>query len=720
MPQLGTGEYPRYLLPKSVTFPPTTLVPEVDMFIKLVIRDLRRLAETRASDNLTYPQRKAVQELRALKNVVIKPSDKGGNVVLWPSHMYEKEMFRQLRDSNCYKRLTFNPLMSYQQELAHILDNAVEENILNLKQKQGLIIQYPTIPTIYLLPKIHKNALIPPGRPIVSGCNSLTEPICKWIDFFLKPLVELLPSYIKDSNDVLRRLDGVQLDDNSYLVTCDVESLYTSIRHNDGIAATKFFLESSNLEGDLCALILELLSFILTRNFFIFKGVFYLQLQGTAMGAACAPSYANLFLGLWERTLFTSDTCPLAEKVLSWGRYIDDILFIWQGTLDELEQFMDALNNNNLNIHLTHKVNKTNIEFLDIQIQADANGFIQTNLHRKSTSANTVLHASSAHPTHLIRNIPIGQFLRARRLCSTEQDFEMQARDLEKRFRERGYSNRSIKRAYWRAKKTDRASSLHRTRTNKTTDNQVRCILDYNSRSHEIRQILEQHWPVLQVDETLNGMIPSRPAIAYRRNRNLKDLLVRSHYETEEPYLFGSKGPKNGCSPCGKCLACSNILRTDMFRNSSCTKSYEIRQKINCVTKGVVYVAQCPCELLYVGMTTRELRRRVREHILDINAAANETNLQSLKTLPRHFKLKHNSDATLLKFIGIDHVPVGIRGGQWKKLVAQRETRWIFRLDTLVPHGLNEINSYAPFLCVMRLTNQGHHVTTSSLLLSLE
>ncbi|XP_056387100.1 uncharacterized protein LOC130282654 isoform X1 [Hyla sarda] len=191
------------------------------------------------------------------------------------------------------------------------------------------------------------------------------------------------------------------------------------------------------------------------------------------MGAACAPSYANLFLGLWERTLFTSDTCPLAEKVLSWGRYIDDILFIWQGTLDELEQFMDALNNNNLNIHLTHKVNKTNIEFLDIQIQADANGFIQTNLHRKSTSANTVLHASSAHPTHLIRNIPIGQFLRARRLCSTEQDFEMQARDLEKRFRERGYSNRSIKRAYWRAKKTDRASSLHRTRTNKTTDNQV-------------------------------------------------------------------------------------------------------------------------------------------------------------------------------------------------------------------------------------------------------
>ncbi|XP_056416138.1 uncharacterized protein LOC130357468 [Hyla sarda] len=293
---------------------------------------------------------------------------------------------------------------------------------------------------------------------------------------------------------------------------------------------------------------------------------------------------------------------------------------------------------------------------------------------------------------------PICQFLRARRLCSTEQDFEMQARDLEKRFRERGYSNRSIKRAYWRAKKTDRASSLHRTRTNKTTDNQVRCILDYNSRSHEIRQILEQHWPVLQVDETLNGMIPSRPAIAYRRNRNLKDLLVRSHYETEEPYLFGSKGPKNGCSPCGKCLACSNILRTDMFRNSSCTKSYEIRQKINCVTKGVVYVAQCPCELLYVGMTTRELRRRVREHILDINAAANETNLQSLKTLPRHFKLKHNSDATLLKFIGIDHVPVGIRGGQWKKLVAQRETRWIFRLDTLVPHGLNEMcyETYQP------------------------
>ena len=44
----------------------------------------------------------------------------------------------------------------------------------------------------------------------------------------------------------------------------------------------------------------DLIRMILTMNNFSFNDNHYLQIHGTAMGTKMAPSYANLFLGLFE------------------------------------------------------------------------------------------------------------------------------------------------------------------------------------------------------------------------------------------------------------------------------------------------------------------------------------------------------------------------------------------------------------------------------------
>ncbi|XP_056376344.1 uncharacterized protein LOC130273474 isoform X2 [Hyla sarda] len=119
------------------------------------------------------------------------------------------------------------------------------------KLLESLLPENPTTATLYLLPKIHKQLENPPGRPIVSGNNSLCEPICRYVDHFLKLLVESLPSHVKDTTDILKRMDDVQLDNETLLVTCDVEALYTSIRHTDGLAATQFYLMMSDLDPEL-------------------------------------------------------------------------------------------------------------------------------------------------------------------------------------------------------------------------------------------------------------------------------------------------------------------------------------------------------------------------------------------------------------------------------------------------------------------------------------
>ncbi|XP_056388323.1 uncharacterized protein LOC130283154 [Hyla sarda] len=76
------------------------------------------------------------------------------------------------------------------------------------------------------------------------------------------PVVERAPSQLRspapasepvcqDTTDLLRRLDGIQLDEEAILVTCDVECLYTSIRHCDGLEATRAFLEMTDLDAEL-------------------------------------------------------------------------------------------------------------------------------------------------------------------------------------------------------------------------------------------------------------------------------------------------------------------------------------------------------------------------------------------------------------------------------------------------------------------------------------
>ncbi|XP_073424067.1 microtubule-associated serine/threonine-protein kinase 3-like [Dendrobates tinctorius] len=59
---------------------------------------------------------------------------------------------------------------------------------------------------------------------------------------------------------------------------------------------------------------------------------------------------------------------------------------------------------------------------------------------------------------------------------------------------------------------------------------------------------------------------------------------------------------------------------------------------------------------IYIGMTTREFRIRVCEHVRDIEKAKEAKDENQLKTLPRHFRAFHNSEVKGLKMFAIDQV----------------------------------------------------------------
>ncbi|CAJ0917029.1 unnamed protein product [Ranitomeya imitator] len=688
---------PSKLFVKSKNFPALNLCPAVEVFTRLVSNEIHTMAKSqRYRDNLTKEARLALDQLKNLEDVVYKPADKGGNLVVWPVDMYVRQANKLLKNETCYKRLVANPTTLFQQQLVVILERAYDDGLITKTFLDRVRDYQPKLATFYLIPKVHKNALDPPGRPIVAGIGGLCEIVADVVDYFLKPIVSTLPSFIRDTTQALQRIDQLQLEENQMLVTADIESLYTSIRHDDGLAATAWFLQTSNIESRLADLILTLLEFVLRHNVFIFDNNIYLQLQGTAMGASCAPSYANLFLGAWERDIFLGDGIVEMGQVQSWMRYIDDVMFVWEGNQEGLETLMRKLNNNNINVKLTFKSGRS-LEFLDIWVETASDGSVHTDVFRKPTSTNSYLHAKSSHPENTIRGIPIGQFLRVRRICSNDILFEKQCEELTTRFEDRGYSRRMIRRGYRRAKTTTRNELLYNNEVKeKKDDKQVRFISTYNGQWKNLRDLINRHWKVLLTDPVLKQCLPRTPQCVARRSSNVKDLLVHSHFNPKSHSMGSVLSP--GFFPCGLCKACLNLDKSKHFCNADGTKRYDIRKHLTCSSKLIIYQAVCPCGKIYIGMTTREFKLRVREHILDIEKAVHARDDTVLKSLPRHFKRYHSCKSRGLRFKAIDQLDLGVRGGDSGKMLAQLECRWIFRLGALSPGGLNESMGFSAFL----------------------
>ncbi|OCT57247.1 hypothetical protein XELAEV_18003757mg [Xenopus laevis] len=137
--------------------------------------------------------------------------------------------------------------------------------------------------------------------------------------------------------------------------------------------------------------------------------------------------------------------------VIWWHRYIDDIMLIWQGPKQLLNEFVAKLNVNNFNQQFTLNSDSSRLEFWDSEIKKDKQGELSTSLFRKKTASNSFLHARSMHPPKCIEGIPKGQYLILRRICSSDEDFKQEVYKLYQRFKARGYKTRCLYEAYQNA-----------------------------------------------------------------------------------------------------------------------------------------------------------------------------------------------------------------------------------------------------------------------------
>ena len=183
----------------------------------------------------------------------------------------------------------------------------------------------------------------------------------QFVDYHLRPLVENLPSFIKDTTSFITKLQSLNnIPEGTLFVTLDVSSLYSNIPHLEGIEACTEVLNTRIIQQPPTEDLAELINQILTKNF-EFGDQHFLQVHGTAMGTRMAPSYANIFMGKLEQQLLarTRKGPPI------WWRYIDDIFVLWNHGEESLNSFVEEINQAHPTIKFTTEWSRDSVSFLD-------------------------------------------------------------------------------------------------------------------------------------------------------------------------------------------------------------------------------------------------------------------------------------------------------------------------------------------------------------------
>ena len=632
--------------------------------------------------NLTRLEKQCLAELQSRSDIIIKPADKGSSVVLQNREDYIKEGVRQLNDTKFYRKTDTDLTASHSEQITRTLQQMQDLGEISTKCFKYLTGFKPRTARFYMLPKIHKGVNPPPGRPIISGNNSPTERISQFVDHFIKDIATKGKSYVRDTTDFIRIIENQPkpLPPDTILATLDICSLYTNIPNDEGIRAVNQALNIYRTGNDQPpnSSILRLLRFVLTMNNFEFDGTNYIQTGGTAMGTKTAPNYAITTVNQFEdQHVYTYEKQPLL-----WLRYIDDIFVLWQHGGTELTKFIDHLNNCHQSFKFTHEISSSSVNFLDTTVCKSAQDNLYTTLYSKPTDSHMYLHYTSSHPLHCKTSLPYSQFLRIRRICTRQEDFEVNARKMVKYFLDRGYPQELITSSLAKAQNQDRSELLTPKNTDlsqPTKNDSLFAISTYHPSFDGLKTTINTHWDYLTRNMTTRSIHTQRKIFGYRRPKNLRDILVQAKMKPIRAVTRTT--PK--CNR-AQCRYCKTLDVTGKITDPFSKRSYITRYNVTCLSQNLVYAIQCTrCSHIYVGQTKRQLKKRLYEHFRDIETA--NTN----KSLGQHFSKANNHRGIIdVKSYVLDFSTMKPHN-RFRSYRERLEKKWQYKLHSHFPRGLN-------------------------------
>ncbi|CAJ0961676.1 unnamed protein product, partial [Ranitomeya imitator] len=125
----------------------------------------------------------APRTLQDDKNLIIKPADKGGAIVVMNRSDYVQEIQRQLNDDRAYLKLS----RDHRQSLRDLISNRIPHQ---KSSHNTSVLHYP---------QETQNLEHPLGRPIVASTESILSPLSIFLEKILAPHIKKSPCFLLDT-----------------------------------------------------------------------------------------------------------------------------------------------------------------------------------------------------------------------------------------------------------------------------------------------------------------------------------------------------------------------------------------------------------------------------------------------------------------------------------------------------------------------------------------
>ena len=388
--------------------------------------------------------------------------------------------------------------------------------------------------------KVHKTPW--KTRPIVCCSGTWINDWSKWLDYWLQKIKDLIPTYCKDSQQVLDEVKILNLPPGAKLFTCDANAMYNNIDTEHAIEVITWWLNDLNAQHRLpqdfpLEAILEAMTVIMKNNIFEFGDCYFLQLLGTAMGTSAAVMWATIYYGYHEvHTLIPNH----GHNLFYFKRFIDDMFGIWTGnaTTDWSSFCNDVDTFGVLTWDIKDQKLSSSVDFLDLTLSIKDNKIVSRTFQKKM-NLYLYIPPMSAHPNGCIKGTIFGLIRRYHAQNTYRRDFILFVSLLYRRLIARGWEREAMRELILEAcRYVQKKANPDATENNvqpaggvDDDDEENRLFIHLKYHPDDVpRQRVQQLY-----QELCGGLFEreigiKRPTIAYSRPKNLGDLLTKAKH----------------------------------------------------------------------------------------------------------------------------------------------------------------------------------------------
>ena len=490
----------------------------VDLYMRLLDKEVQDYKPRRAVQNLSWIDRKACAWLKANKSqYVVVDCDKNlGDAIILRSTI--NDLTNQAICEG-FKNISIDDHRHSTEQAQRAVDffiqDALSQQLIPQRTARliGCKLGCHDTGRFRIRLKIHKNPV--KARPVSNLTHSWIQPIAFWLCEALAEVQGDCKYVTTTRSDTLSRFSSSIPADHE-IATIDAVNLYPSIEsdHMLSIIKKKVKRHYGIRRRNFAIFICNLLTVIVHQQVIFHNNQYYVATSGIATGLACGVFLANIYLSAFDEYVCT--TLSESSRISNYFRFVDDV-FLTSNCINQVLEHMLTWRQS-ISWEISGKGSR-DIPFLDIALTT-TDGKITHNLHRKAQNAYLYLPNNSCHPRHCKDGIARAEAWRMAKACPDKVQLQQHIEFFIKKMARRGYSRAWTRDIIKRTLMKMKRQNINRTGKRKN----FYVITKYSSTVNKgwINKMLQRHQHVLNALSTA----PVNVTVAFRIQKNL----FRKHY----------------------------------------------------------------------------------------------------------------------------------------------------------------------------------------------